>query len=802
MGISPEDKQQLLQKLNLLLSQQEALSEETDKLRLEIDSFRLMDDIEAMSVEGAAERIEARAPEAEHLKIEEVEQMKNLPSPDPVMNEAEIPMREEKDKKRKKPVWPLFVYEKFNFEKFIGENLINKVGIVITVIGVSIGVKYAIDNQLLSPLTRIILGYMVAGGLLIFALKLKKNYSNFSAVLLSGAMASMYFVTFSAYSFYELLPQVFAFVLMALFTVFTVVAALHYDRQVIALIGLVGAYAVPFLLSDGSGRVVVLFSYMVMINAGILIVALKKYWKWLYYSSFVITWLVFMAWYLEDYEMGKHFATGLLFLSVFYVTFYLAFLGYKLIRKEDFEKQDIVLMMANAFAFFGLGYAILDEHDTGSQLLGLFTLLNAIVHFVVTIVIFKRKQADRNLFFFSAGLVLVFITIAVPVQLDGGWVTLLWSGEAALLLWIGRSKKVSFYEKMSYPLMALAAFSLMEDWSNAYGNYWGDAPEEALPFIVNVHFLNSILFVAAFALINKVYYSIKFADTVHMKPWLSRITDVAVPVILIMGLYFTFLLELTQYWDQRYANMAYAASLDGDYSIGAYDLLHYKHVWNINYTMFFMMGLSLVGMTWFRDKRAGLVCLIVNTITVLVFLGEGLYEISELRERVMEGQLIKGVWGISAIPIRYISLALLGGLVWVSWRYVQRGLLQGSREEGLKILFVLFVQMVSVWVLSSELLHWLDLGGINETYKLGLSLLWGVYALGLVIYGIWKKIKYLRIAAIVLFSITLVKLFVYDISDLNTLSKTIIFISLGVLLLIVSFLYHKYKYKIFENDEK
>lgn len=182
---------------------------------------------------------------------------------------------------------------KSDFEKFIGENLINKIGIVITIIGVAIGAKYSIEHQLISPLTRIILGYLTGAGLLGFGMKLKKKYENYSAVLVSGAMTIMYFLTYAAYSFYDLIPQTLAFLLMLAFTAFTVVAAINYNRQVIALIGLVGAYAVPFLLSEGSGKVAILFSYMTIINTGILVIAFKKYWKPLYYSSFLLTWLIF-----------------------------------------------------------------------------------------------------------------------------------------------------------------------------------------------------------------------------------------------------------------------------------------------------------------------------------------------------------------------------------------------------------------------------------------------------------------------------------------------------------------------------
>ena len=69
----------------------------------------------------------------------------------------------------------------------------------------------------------------------------------------------------------------------------------------------------------------------------------------------------------------------------------------------------------------------------------------------------------------------------------------------------------------------------------------------------------------------------------------------------------------------------------------------------------------------------------------------------------------------------------------------------------------------------------------------------------LIVLGIWKKKKHLRVGAIALFGITLVKLFFYDIAYLDTIAKTIVFVALGVLLLIISFLYNKYKHVISEE---
>ena len=207
---------------------------------------------------------------------------------------------------------------------------------------------------------------------------------------------------------------------------------------------------------------------MAIINIGILVLSFKKYWKPLYYVSFVLTWLIYFTWFASSYDLNEAFTTALTFASLFFIIFYTTFLAYKLLKKEPFEILDIILLLINSFVFYGFGYAILDDHETGSQLLGFFTLCNAILHFIVSVIIYRLKLADKNLFYLVAGLVLVFITIAIPVQLDGNWVTLLWVGEAVLLFWIGRTKNISVYEYLSYPLMALATFSLYQDWSNVY----------------------------------------------------------------------------------------------------------------------------------------------------------------------------------------------------------------------------------------------------------------------------------------------------------------------------------------------
>ena len=689
--------------------------------------------------------------------------------------------------------------EKFFGEKFIGENLINKIGIVITIIGVGIGAKYAIDHDLISPWTRIILGYLVGLGLLGFAIRLKRPYENFSAVLLSGSMAIIYFVTFAAYNFYGLIPLLLTFILMVLFTVFTVGAAIIYNKQVIAHIGLVGAYGVPFLLGNESGSLAFLFSYMAIVNAGILVISFRKYWKSIYYSSFILTWLIFLTWYIPKYETENHFGLSLTFISIFFSTFYLIFLAYKLIRKEKFEMEDILLLLANSTVFYGLGYAILRSDQTGEEFLGTFTLVNAVIHGIVAAGIYSRKLSDRNLLSFVVGLVLVFITIAIPVQLDGKWVTMLWAGEVAVLFWIGRTKNVKVYESLSYPLMFLVLCSLLHDWLTVYNVYDPEYPETRIIPLFNINFLTSVLFIASFTFMNILHNQKNYLSQWQHNKLLTRLMNFAMPAILLIAAYFTFVMEISTFWNQAYLDSL--RTVDQDLTIPQHfwneDILKYNTISIVNYSLLFLSLLSFVNILKIKNNQLGLINLGLNTIALGLFLTIGLFAIGDLRVSYISQSMSEFYYrGSFDIGIRYISFIFVGLMLFTVYSYIRRKFL--SIDFKTEFDFLLHITLLTV--VANELINWMDLFRSEQSYKLGLSILFGVYALFLIALGIWKKKKHLRIGAFVLFGATLVKLFFYDLTSLDTISKTIVFVSLGVLLLIISFLYNKYKRLIFERE--
>ena len=681
-----------------------------------------------------------------------------------------------------------------DLEKIIGESWINKIGILIVIIGVAIGAKYSIENELISPLTRIILGYLVGIGLLGFGIKLKPKFEGYSAVLVSGSISIFYFITYFAYSFYNLIPQILAFAMMLIFTVFTVFAAIKYNRVVIAHIGLIGAYAVPFLLSSGSGRVDILFSYMLIINLGILFISIKRDWKTLHYSAFFFTWLIYGSWFadksfyssLQGYE-----ALGIGFATAFFLIFYGVSLFNNIISKEKLDKINIILILLNSFIYFGFGYGIFNSNTKLDTYLGLFTLFNAVIHFVVLFFIKSKKLADSTLFYSTLGMVFTFITIAIPIQLDGSWVTLLWIAQGTILFWIGKTKNIPIYEKISLPILGLSFLSLLEDWS-----FYRYANNGDIQAFWNIKFLTGILAILGYGFV--VYLSRKHAETEENQKFspFNAIKSFYLPALLVLTAYLTFRNEIAYYFNYWLEN----SSLKGkeiseidDYSLYNYDINVFKNIYLIAYSLVFFGGLALLNFHKFKNKVLGISAIVIGLLTLLSAQTFGLEELGELRYAYING----GSNEYFDVNFNYI---LVRYLLWGSVAFALWAIFKNTKSIIENTKFHIFLEMVIhisiLNFLSNELVTWMDIAGYQDIFKLGLSILWSVYSLLLVSLGIYKKKKYLRISALVLFGVTLAKLFLYDISNLSTISKTVVLIVLGLLLLIISFLYNKFKDKI------
>ncbi len=789
---------ELQMNLDELLREQELFSQTLSELQRSLNEvkqgFSEINPLRSPDLE--TEKVEAKEPQPElQRKIVSTSKKVEVSTPKPL---ADAPV-----KKRPLFQWPEFG---FNWEKFVGENLINKLGILITILGVGIGVRYTIEHDLIGPTMRIVLGYLLGVVLLIFGFRLKERYRSYSAVLVSGAMAIMYLVTYFAHTEYLLFSQTIAFGLMVLFTIFTVLAALDYDRQVIAIIGLIGAYAVPFLLSNNAGNPIVLFSYVAIVNIGIAAVAALRYWRALQYVSFFATWGIFMSWFAEGLfiETFNQHKVAFIFAAVFFALFYFIFVSYKLRRKEDFALVDILFVIANAFIFFGIGYQILTMLKIGDNYHGLFTLANAIIHFVVAAWIFKYRLGSKQLFYTVVGLVVVFATIAVPIQLDGHWVTLFWATEALVLFWIGRIKGQVFFELTAYALMLCCLNTLYLMWAPSITDLSYPSLSNTImtPFL-NHRYLTGLFATACFGAITHIHFKHSRNESEIDRLNISvTFLNYVFPIILIGMALISIRVEISQFW----SNLQIATSIEvSNGYLGKLttkfnpDLRHFKKMSMVFFSMFSLMGLTTLNLYKLKLKDIAKINFALNLVGSFFFLFVGLWHLSELRVSYLDTSSSQyfDKSGLH-IGLRYVFIACFALFWWFTSKYNNWSFSTRKIRKG----FTLFSLLILLWIITSEYLHWMHMGGTSRSYKLGVSIVWGAYALLMVAYGIWKRKRFIRIAAIALFGLTLVKLFVFDIVHLETIPKTIIFISLGLFLLIISFMYNKYVDHIdYENQE-
>jgi uncharacterized membrane protein len=769
----------LLARLEELSKKYQILQQDLIRQRAEINELKESIEEGAEIKETPTEPIPEKPVEPVRHKQEAITADKQVPTPAPA-----------KSRKRKS-----------NLEEFIGGNLINKVGILVLITGVGIGVKYAIDHDLISPAMRIVLGYIVGFGLLGFGFRLKHKYENFSAVLMSGAMAIFYFISYAVHAYYELIPMWMSFALMAGITVITVYLALNYDMQVIAHIGMVGAYAIPFLFLETNERPEIFFPFMAIINGGILVLSLLKQWKALFYASFLVTWIIFVSWFILYYNPEVHFTLSIVILPIFFMTFYVIFLASKYIKKDKINTDDVLILLANSFILFGFGLGILNGHQTGKELLGAFTLANAVIHGGAFAWLTLQKYPDRILRFLVLGLAILFVTVAIPIELKDNWITITWLAESLILFGYGRIKKVKFIERLSYAAVFVTTWALIITWLSSIDFVKSDSTA-ALPF-QDFDFLTACLVTLVFGFIYWLHKNPAYDKQFDPDDGLRKSFNVLLPIILVSFIYFTFRIEIAECFHQWYARTRVDLSSMSDiphrYRNGDHDIESFKSLGLMIYTMIIFTGLSFLNIFRIKHKDLGLINMIINGLLLLVVVSAGFQVLGSLRDSFIDQTLSEYYYrGSFHIIIRYVFTAFVALLLWASFKYARQEFLQ----VNFRIPMDLILYIILLAVASTELIQWLDLVNKAESYKLELSILWGLYAVMLIAVGIWKKKKHLRIMAIVIFSVTLLKVFVYDIAHLDTISKTIVLIILGILLLITSYLYIKYRTVLFGTEDK
>ncbi|MDE7457861.1 MAG: DUF2339 domain-containing protein, partial [Muribaculaceae bacterium] len=179
-----------------------------------------------------------------------------------------------------------------NIEKLVGENLFSKIGILALIVGIGFFVKFAIDNNWINETFRTILGVITGFGLWAIAYKLRDAYRNFSSVLAGGGFAICFVSIAIGYNFYKLMPSWLTFSFLVLLTAMMIVISVKFDRRELTIIAIIGGYVAPFMSAGENGSTVTLLAYTTILNAAMFLVCIKKNWWILPITGCLITWLI------------------------------------------------------------------------------------------------------------------------------------------------------------------------------------------------------------------------------------------------------------------------------------------------------------------------------------------------------------------------------------------------------------------------------------------------------------------------------------------------------------------------------
>jgi hypothetical protein len=732
----------------------------------------------ATETKATAENLQTPSALQEKMeRIASTEEMKVVHEPK-IMQQS--PVNQYQTKKVEKQLEPerLGFFERHpDFEKFIGQNLINKIGIAILVIGIGFLIKFAVDKNYINDVGRALIGVVSSAILIGFAHRLSKSFAAFSSVLIGGANAILYFTIYISFFDYHLFSQTVAFALMVMVAAFTVVLSVAYNRQELAILSTIGGFLTPLLVSTGQGNYAILFSYIAILNFGMLALAVFKKWKIVNITTYLATIILFSVWFGAAFAKKSSFPfVGTLFFgTLFYLQFFVMNIINNLKFRQKFQIWEFSILLSNTFYYYIYALVVIDDFLPLWK--GALTAALALFNFFFAYFFYKREQVDRNVIYLLIGLVLTFVSLFAPVQMKGNYITLFWSAEAVLLLWMNQKTNLKMFRVTSVLVQMVMLVSLLLDWvALSAGKVDGS-------LVLNKTFITGVFSFASLIAYYRILKNDKddiFILSIPVKIYQKIIVTISAIVLYLVGFF-----EIFYFLPVLIHKVCVVQSILGIY----------------NYLFVFLLLLSALK---YKNEMFIKISVFLNYTVILLFLLVYNFSIIGFRSLPLQNP------GDSflAFGLHYfVTLLILSSISLIYFVFNKVLELSENQIRAAKFSLVFLL----VYIFSCELDHILvysnalNLQDVSEflekSHRIGWPVLWGVLSLLLMLVGMKRYDKTFRILALALFLATLLKLFIFDIWKMSQGGITIAFISLGILLLIVSFLYQKVK-QIFIDDNK
>lgn len=700
------------------------------------------EDIRPSTVEIPIQETKDKTPEVEEESPETIEE--------PVEEEQEEPamaMEEEEEIEE-------YATSETNFEKYIGENLFGKIGILIFIIGIGFFVKYAIDQNWINETARTLMGYAVGAGMLVLAERLHKRYHTFSSLLAGGAFGIYYLITAIAFHYYALFSHTIAFVILCVTTIFMSAVSVLYDRKELAVTALVGGFIAPFIISTDSSSIISLQIYITILNIGMFCLAMYKKWAILPMVSFgftyIILWGTTALGSFSDSEAVTTYPTLFAFATLFYVIFLLPVVF--ILRTQYGENTRLGLLgiiTANSFMYLIYGDFLLQHFEASSDTTAYLAFFIAAVNLAIHLYLRFRVEGQDTLRNLMLGLAVTFASMGIPILFSAANVLMVWAAESVLLLWLFTKEKNRIYELASAVLLLLTLGALA--YYRTTDTFIHDTGDSL--------FFNGAFFVTTFVSI--AYYVIAVIMQFNKELFSDTKRLIAYTPCNAIAYALGFSILFLAFRDNFHFHL--------EQPISEYASLLTANI--------MLLGGALILRKRFEISENKL------AYEISLYLAGILFAMTVWNYTDPEGLLLR--WLMALVTIAYMAYCMRGQL------------LVTSNQRNLHTEYSIISTLM--WLTLTRLLL---ITFNEENFSTAFSLSLGIAAFILMCIGMRYHSKEIRIVSLAEFGIVIGKLILNDVWAMPALGKIIVFISLGALLLILSFLYQKLKDALFNEKEQ
>ena len=341
---------------------------------------------------------------------------------------------------------------------FFGGNLVVRVGVLVLLVGVVLLLRL-LSDYIEIPIALKLMSIGIIGlGLALLGLKLAKNRFAYGITLQGAGLAIAYLTTFFAYSVYQVLASLPSFIGLGLLSALTVVLAVRQNAFPLALLALSGGFFAPILTSQDTGSLTVLFSYYLLLNVTIAVIAHYRPWKVLNIFGSGVTFGLAYYWGLTEnvtviIDNQRWSLVVLVALHLILYLFVVIRYAQQIIAYND--DNEAIMNVANveerrSSYVFPIDIGLL--FSVPILAFGLFSALLQDIHHALTIVsailamiylglgwrFIKRSQRYALITEGMLALGLGFLALVIPLALDAEWIAFGWSVQGLALVWFGR----------------------------------------------------------------------------------------------------------------------------------------------------------------------------------------------------------------------------------------------------------------------------------------------------------------------------------------------------------------------------